>query len=87
MNNPNSSDILKSLINEAKKTGSSPNELNENELLEKISQTDKKKAIDKLRQMGLGSIADKLSFVSDNELKDIIRKNPGLLKKVKDFIK
>lgn len=87
MNNPNSSDILKNLIDEAKKTGSSPNELNENELMKKISQTDKKKAMDKLRSMGLGSVADKLNSISDKELMDIIKKNPGLLKKAKDFIK
>ena len=87
MNNPNGSDILKNLMDKAKMSGSNPDTLNENELMKKISKTDKKKASDKLRSMGLGVIADKLNSMSDNELMDIIKKNPGILKKAKDFIK
>ena len=83
----NSNDILKSLLDEAKKNSEIQKEINENDIMKKISQIDKNAVTKKLRSMGLGSVADKLNSLSDKELTELIKKNPGILKKAKDFIK
>ncbi|MBQ4528581.1 MAG: hypothetical protein II998_10990 [Clostridia bacterium] len=87
MNSQNSSDILKKLINESKILKNNQSPITEDEIKKRISGIDRKAAINKLRSLGLGSIADKVNSLSDEQLVDMIGKNPGLLKKINDFIK
>jgi len=41
----------------------------------------------KLKEMGMGSIADKLDKLSEKEIEKMIRSNPGILKKATDMMK
>ncbi len=61
--------------------------LTKDDIRKKIEKVDRNEAMKKLRSMGLGSVADKLKNISDDELIGIISKNPSLLKKINGFLK
>lgn len=71
------------------KNGSESNitSLTKDDIRKKIEKVDRNEAMKKLRSMGLGSVADKLKNISDDELIGIISKNPSLLKKINGFLK
>ncbi|MBQ4631700.1 MAG: hypothetical protein IJB70_12045 [Clostridia bacterium] len=83
----NSSDILKKIIKDAKNNSAYPSSITEEEIRNKISSIDRNAAMKKLRSMGLGSIADKVSNISDAQLIDIVSKNPALLKRINELLK
>lgn len=61
--------------------------LTKDDIRKKIEKVDRNAAMKKLKSMGLGSVAEKLKNVSDDELIGIISKNPSLLKKINGFLK
>lgn len=83
----NSEDIIKKLINEASGKSMNNGKLSKEDIQRRLKTVDKKMAIEKLRSMGLGSVAERLKNTSDDELLKMISNNPALLKKLNDFLK
>lgn len=87
MNYDKSEEILNNLIKEASDSGIKMSAMNEADIRRNLGSIDRNAAMQKLRSMGLGAVADKLKTVSDDELIDMIAKNPSLLKKINSFLK
>lgn len=83
----NSDEVIRRLINETGINMKLNDTLNETNIKNKLKNTDKNNAIEKLNSMGLGHIADKLKGMSDDELINIIKSNPSILKKLNSFFK
>lgn len=87
MNSGDKSEILKNLINSIERSGKKPGMISENEVREKIKTVDKNEVIRKLNSMGLGSAANMLRNMSDEDIIREISKNPGILKKLNSLLK
>lgn len=87
MNYDNSEDIIRNLINENGGLAGKGQLSDEEDIRRRLGTIDRKAAMNKLRQLGLGSVADKLKGISDEELIDMITQNPSLLKKINSFLK
>ncbi len=87
MNNDNAGEIIKNLLKNSGNTTHQAPLRNENDIRKKLGTIDKKAAIEKLKQMGLGAVAEKLKSTSDEELIKMIAQNPSLLKKINSFLK
>ncbi len=83
--NKNADEIIKSLLEGSGNIAGSVT--SENDIRKRLGTIDKNAAIEKLRKMGLGSVADKLKNTSDDELIKLISENPALLKKINSFLK
>ena len=83
--NKNADEIIKSLLEGSGNIAGSVT--SENDIRKRLGTIDKNAAIEKLRKMGLGSVADKLKNTSDDELIKLIAENPALLKKINSFLK
>jgi len=83
----NSDDIIRKIINENTSISGNGPILGEKDMRNRLGSIDRNAAMAKLRQMGLGNIADKLKSVSDDDLINMIAKNPALLKKINSFLK
>ncbi|MBR2404647.1 MAG: hypothetical protein IKA95_03210 [Clostridia bacterium] len=83
----NSDDIIRKIINENTSISANGPLLGEKDIRNRLGSIDRNAAMAKLRQMGLGNIADKLKSVSDDDLINMIAKNPALLKKINSFLK
>lgn len=87
MNYDNSEDIIRNLINENGGLAGKGKISGEEDIRKRLGTIDRKAAMSKLRDLGLGSVADKLKSVSDEELIGMITQNPALLKKINSFLK
>ena len=58
------------------------NNININELEKQIQNLDKSAVERKLREMGMGDIADKLRRTDNDELMRMLRANPDVIKRV-----
>ncbi|MBR5504810.1 MAG: hypothetical protein IKV73_00680 [Clostridia bacterium] len=83
----NSDDIIRKLIKENGGISTSGPVLGESDIRKRLGTIDRNAAMAKLRQMGLGNVADKLKSVSDDDLINMIVQNPSLLKKINSFLK
>jgi len=83
----NSDDIIRKFINDNGGISTSGPILGENDIRNRLGTIDRNAAMEKLRQMGLGNIAEKLKSVSDDDLINMIVQNPSLLKKINSFLK
>ncbi len=83
----NSEKIIKSLLQNIEKGSNSPNVINENDLRQKIKTIDKSAVISKMNQMGLGTVANKLRYMSDEDIMREVSKNPSVLKKLNSLLK
>lgn len=87
MNYDNADEIIKNLLkNSGNPTHQAPLK-SENDIRKKLCTINKNAAIEKLKQMGLGPVAEKLKHTSDEELIKMIADNPSLLKKINSFLK
>ena len=87
MNSGDKSEILKNLINSIERSGRKPGQISEDEVKQKIKTIDKNEVIRKLNSMGLGSAANMLKNMSDEDIIREISKNPGILKKLNSLLK
>ena len=87
MRHDNSDDIIRKLIKENGNIAASGPVLGEDDIRKRLGTIDRNAAMTKLRQMGLGSVADRLKGVSDDDLINMIVQNPSLLKKINSFLK
>ncbi len=87
MNFDNADEIIKSLLKSNEIPTSQKQFNGENDIRKRLGTIDKKAAIDKLKKMGLGGVAEKLKNTSDDELIKMISDNPALLKKINSFLK
>lgn len=85
--NKSSDDIIKKLINDAGINARISEKLSEDDIKNKLRSVDRNQAMNKLRAMGLGNVADRLKNVSDEELMKMVSQNPALLKKINSFLK
>ena len=87
MNYDNAGEIIKNLLkNSGNPTHHTPLK-SENDIRKKLGTIDRNATIEKLKQMGLGPIAEKLKSTSDEEIIKMIADNPSLLKKINSFLK
>lgn len=87
MNSGDKSEILKNLINSIERSGKNPGRISEDDVRQKIKTIDKNEVIRKLNSMGLGSAANMLKNMSDEDIIREISKNPGILKKLNSLLK
>ena len=80
-------DFVKKLIAENKLSSKVTPIANENDLKDRLKTINKDATVNKLRELGLGNVADQLKSIPDDELIRMISKNPGLLKKINSFLK
>ncbi len=85
--NKSNNDIINEFIKNNSQLRGKVNSVSQEDLKKSIRNVNRAEAISKLRSMGLGSVADKLSSVSDDELIRIISQNPGLINKINNFLK
>ncbi len=83
----NSDDIIRELLKNMNNDTSKVSSLGDEDIERIIKNTDKSKAMAKMRSMGLGVFADKLGAMSDRELLELLKNNPSILKKVNKFLK
>ena len=83
----NSDDIIRELLKNMNNDTSKVSSLGGEDIERIIKNTDKSKAMAKMRSMGLGVLADKLGAMSDRELLELLKNNPSILKKVNKFLK
>lgn len=87
MNSGDKSEILKNLINSIERNRKNKGQISEDEVRQKIKTVDKNEVIRKLNSMGLGSAANMLKNMSDEDIIREISKNPQILKKLNSLLK
>ena len=85
--NRSSNDIINNFIKNNSHLKEKVNSVTQEELKKSIKNVNRSEVSSKLRSMGLGNVADKLSAVSDEELIQLISKNPELVNKINSFLK
>ncbi len=61
--------------------------MNYDDLKRQVQGIDKNQVMNKLRSLGLGSIADKYANTSDDEIMRLLANNPDILKKINQLLK
>jgi len=87
LNSGDKSEILKNLINSIERNRKNKGQISEDEVRQKIKTVDKNEVIRKLNSMGLGSAANMLKNMSDEDIIREISKNPQILKKLNSLLK
>ena len=87
VNSQNSEQIIKNLISNMEKRSSGTQNLSEQDIREKIKTVNKNDVIKKLNSMGLGSAAQMLKNMSDDDIIREISKNPAILKRLNSLLK
>ena len=85
MKNPD--DIIKSLLNSNGIDKNKISSMSDEDIRRIIQNTDKNKAMSKMRSMGLGALADKIGAMSDKDIAELLRKNPSVMKNLGKFLK
>jgi len=85
--NQNPDEIIKNLMKDGGKGAGAATIREKEDIQRRLSTIDKNSAIEKLKKMGLGPVAEKLKNTSDDELIKLISENPALLKKINSFLK
>lgn len=80
-------DILKSLKEQLNTKQKPLSSMSNEEIKARLSEVNREAAMNKLRSIGLGSIAEKIKNMSNEELAKIISENPALQKKIDAFMK
>lgn len=79
-------DIIKNLLRGINSNEKIKN-LSENDIRQKIKGINKNEVIKKLNSMGLGSAAKMLERMSEEDILKELSENPGILKKLNQFLK
>ena len=83
----NSDEIIRELLKNMNTDKSKISSISDEDIEQIIKNTDKSKAMAKMRSMGLGIFADKLGAMSERELLELLKNNPSILKKINKFLK
>lgn len=83
----NSDKIIKTLLQNMDRGAGMPNAISANDIRQKIKTIDKSAVISKMNAMGLGAAANKLKYMSDEDIIREVSRNPSILKKLNSLLK